>query len=358
MCKPYIFGILALSLLLASPPLNAADAPAAAEKLPPAFPYTTDDGRIVNGIRFSDYNGFEKNWKLVTVTYRTDAREMRFAYANDLAYQTLLNDSTDYPDGATFIKAVAVTMGDPAFIDSKLPASIQRYQVMVRNAEKYKSTDGWGYAPFDASGWGNNTVGWNGKLVEDNISNLEEKCHACHTFAKDRNYIFSKIAKMKTFNNREAAFPTGKNMVKERPPGVEFETMNVADIPEFIRQFIPPEYKKARRVSGKVGETAFVGAAYELRPSLIIEADRAQMPAIFFNEKGGALTLIFPTNKQNEPQSPTCKDGRSLYASYWVVGSSYWLNRNDADGWPSKDLFCYGVDDSGLSEPTPAGLDY
>src|SRR6185436_10943563 len=56
----------------------------------------------MNGYKLSDFPDFEKKWKLVTVRFRKDTGEMRFTYANDLAFENLQKGVIDYPDGAIF----------------------------------------------------------------------------------------------------------------------------------------------------------------------------------------------------------------------------------------------------------------
>ena len=56
----------------------------------------TFEGRTqMNEIKFQSYKGFEKKWKLVTVRFREDTKEMRFTYANDIAWKTLKQKRID-----------------------------------------------------------------------------------------------------------------------------------------------------------------------------------------------------------------------------------------------------------------------
>ena len=109
-----------------------------------AEPFVVAKNLTMSGYTFNDYRDFQKNWKLVTVRYRKDTDEMRFTYANDLAYSTLMSGKTDYPDGAVFAKIGFKTEPDPAFSSSAVPSGIRRYQFMVRDSKKHTSTNGWG----------------------------------------------------------------------------------------------------------------------------------------------------------------------------------------------------------------------
>lgn len=345
LCRPLL---LALCLCLPLPAIAAEnkatrEAPAH-DDMPTVGGYADDDVRgakaapgqnpEMNGIHFSDYEGFEKTWKLATVTYRTDVKEMRFSYANDKAYQTLLDNSTDYPDGATFIKVAVQTLGDPAFINSEVPQGSHRYQVMLRDRVKYKATDGWGYASFAATKWGYDIYGWDGKIAKDNLYNMQDKCHACHTLVKDRGYIFSKLANI----NPQHGNDVGEFLKQPKPTatsGVTFKTVVRDSLPEELRQFIPAGFNTLRRVDGLLGKYGYTGNAYEMRMTFIVEALQSHMPVIHYKEDGGSILIVAPTTKEAEPISPTCKAGDTLLVSYWNVGSSL-------ESWPSKDLFCYG----------------
>jgi len=134
----------------------------------------------MNGIRHSTYRGFDKNWRLVTVRYRKDSGEMRFTYANKLAWKNLLARTKDYSEGAVFAKISVITEDDPRFISSAVPAGAQRIQYMVRNKTKYADTGGWGYALFDADG----------KTFAEEPKMKSQACAACHLIVADLGHVF------------------------------------------------------------------------------------------------------------------------------------------------------------------------
>lgn len=287
----------------------------------------------VNGIRFADYEGFEKDWRLVTVTFRTDAREMRFSYANDLAYDTLLKKSTDYPDGATFIKVAILTEGDPAFVASEVPGTTRRYQVMRRDKNLYTATDGWGYAVFASTPWGYDIVGWDGKVARDSVLEMQGKCHACHTLVKDRGFVFSRIASI-TPNKPDT--PPPAPTVSPHQPAVGFKTTLRSTLPATLQPFIPAHFKNVRVIdSATTSAYAYIGVAYEARLLMIAEANKSNLPAVYFDDNKASMIAVYPTDKKHEPLSPTCKSGERLLASYWRISGN-------KDHWPSKDLFCFG----------------
>lgn len=130
----------------------------------------------MNGHELKEFAGFERNWKLVTVRFRKDTGEMRFTYANDLAWKALMSGATDYPKGSVFAKIGLATLEDPSFASSAVPSGARRYQFMVRDKTKYSETDGWGYALFDA----------NGKTFPGEPKEASLACAACHHIVPER----------------------------------------------------------------------------------------------------------------------------------------------------------------------------
>ena len=96
---------------------------------------------------------------------------MRLTYAKAIAAKVLKSGKTEYPDGAVFAKTGIHTSSDPQFESSVVPRGIRRYQLMVKNKKTYKTTGGWGYALFDASG----------KTFPEDVKTTTNACYACHT---------------------------------------------------------------------------------------------------------------------------------------------------------------------------------
>lgn len=95
------------------------------------FEPSEDTGKIqqMNDISMDQYPEFEKNWKLVTVRYREDSGELRFVYANDLAYQSMQELNPKYPEGSVFAKIGLLSEDDPQF--SQFQGSFRNKTVSV-----------------------------------------------------------------------------------------------------------------------------------------------------------------------------------------------------------------------------------
>jgi hypothetical protein len=132
---------------------------------------------------------FWKKWPLVTSRYRTERREIILTYANDLAWQSMMNRASTYPDGAMFAKVIMSSKTDEAFPSSYEPDALERFQFMLKDSKRFKEMNGWGYGlkGMEASLPPNN-------LVTHQISSSSdiEACHACHTLVSHRDFIFSR----------------------------------------------------------------------------------------------------------------------------------------------------------------------
>lgn len=131
-----------------------------------------------NGVRYTDEF---KNWKVISSSTMFD-RSMRVIYGNDLAAKAIEEeDFFPWPDGAIVVKAAweqvenqygEIRTGD--FINA---------QFMVKDAEKFKDTEGWGFAKFSTD-----------ELVPTGKNALfaAQSCIGCHRqLAEGTGYLFS-----------------------------------------------------------------------------------------------------------------------------------------------------------------------
>jgi len=101
---------------------------------------------------------------------------MFYFYANELAMKGLRTGT--YPDGAI----IAEEMLEFKVGEKGAGKEGRRVlaAVMVKDAQRYAATDGWGYANFD-EGSKANTLDAKG----------QQTCHQCHVSRKDHGYVFS-----------------------------------------------------------------------------------------------------------------------------------------------------------------------
>jgi len=134
-----------------------------------------------------------RDWQLIAVKQLLVpgmADQLRAELGNGIAAEAFKEGKVPFPDG-TIIAAVHWTRV-PAEDDDKVLAgpfpgaqsfiagSPVNVQFMVKDAQKYAATGGWGFADF--------TDGKPGSVA------LHETCFPCHVPAKDRDFVFTRYA--------------------------------------------------------------------------------------------------------------------------------------------------------------------
>ncbi len=240
----------------------------------------------MNGHTLKEFNGFEKNWKLVTVRYRKDTSEMRFTYANELAWKSLKAGVTEYPKGAVFAKIGLATQEDPSFASSAVPTGARRYQFMIRDKKKYAETDGWGYALFDA----------NGKTFPGEPNHASLACAACHRIVPEKGYVFSQIMELSPF--RSSAIGT-TNSTSGLIGRILFQTKSVDKLPERIRKHFPLKTVNYSELTGSIAENVFQGSLDEIRPSLAQQAAKSTQPAALVSLDHQMFSIVYQTDEKD-----------------------------------------------------------
>lgn len=237
----------------------------------------------MNGIDFSDYKDFYKDWQLVTSRFRRDSQEIRLVYANPKAWTVLSNGQGNFPEGAVIAKVAFKTEADQLFLSSEVPSNARRYQIMIKDSKKYNSTGGWGYALFDSSG----------VSFSEPVDVQTKACFSCHQIASSRDYVFS----------TPMPIVPGANWIpnaKEKHEGLVWKKVKLKTQPLRIRtEFDDFLYKEMNSVFGKVKENFFSGTLDEMIPALLSESRKSALPSIFFGDSRN-FSLVIP--KQQDGQ--------------------------------------------------------
>lgn len=272
-----------------------------------------ETSKSMHGIKLADYGDFEKKWKLVTVRFRKDTGELRFTYANGLAWKHLKKLSEkensppgsvekmpieSYPRGAVFAKVGIKTADDPAFVSSAVPSGVRRVQFMVRDEKKFAETDGWGYALFDSAG----------STFPGDLKQASMACAACHKIVPDRGYVFSQfMTGLAPAKSQEAP--------KEKSAGgelgrIKFETKAAGSLPEHVQIQLPPKTEVVRMVVGEITKHVFPGTLDEIRPALTQEAVRSGNPTILFSQQKDSVyySIVYSTKTRG-----SCADGQTEF---------------------------------------------
>lgn len=128
-----------------------------------------------NGIQhMPDY----RNWQVMSTTSRFDNTTMRVMYANPIAYAAIKsNHINPWPNGAVIVKVVWEKLPDNE--GNIRPGKLVNIQYMVRDTEKYKDTEGWGFAKFDTPA-----------LQPYGTIASTANCISCHKAAAQTGYVF------------------------------------------------------------------------------------------------------------------------------------------------------------------------
>ena len=132
-------------------------------------------------------NGIEmpagyKDWRVIGVSHRTDNNTLRVILGNDAAIAASRAGKTKpWPDGAILGKIVLKDAKHETWEAATVPGKFVHAEFMIKNAEKYSATGGWGYAR------------WLGEEQKPfgKDAGFAQECYTCHTPMKDNDYVFT-----------------------------------------------------------------------------------------------------------------------------------------------------------------------
>jgi hypothetical protein len=130
-----------------------------------------------NGMSFfPDY----KNWKPVSTTDRFDNGTLRVILGNDVAQKAIATgDVHPWPDGSAFAKIAYKQQPDAS--GNIWTGEFIQVEFMLKDAEKYKSTEGWGFARWrgvDHTPYGKN-------------ANFTTECTSCHRPMQANDFVYT-----------------------------------------------------------------------------------------------------------------------------------------------------------------------
>jgi hypothetical protein len=98
----------------------------------------------INGITYiPDY----KNWQVISTSDRFDNGTMRVIYGNAIAVNAVKEHQINpWPNGTIFAKAAWDKLADAR--GNVTTGAFKQVEFMIKDAEQYKSTNGWGFARF------------------------------------------------------------------------------------------------------------------------------------------------------------------------------------------------------------------
>jgi len=147
------------------------------QKLKGSNPPISSLPKALNGITFiPEY----KQWTPISTTDRLDNGTMRVIFGNDAAVEAIKKGKTNpWPDGVVLAKAAWDQLEDSS--GNVQTGAFKQVEFMIKNHEKYSSTQGWGWARFKTP----EHIAY-GK----NISFANE-CVNCHRPLKGNDFVFT-----------------------------------------------------------------------------------------------------------------------------------------------------------------------
>ena len=133
-----------------------------------------------NGIAYPA--GWE-NWRVVAISHRTDNNSLRAILGNDVAVRAARAGQVNpWPDGSVLAKVMWKDVTHERWPAATVPGDFAQVEFMLKDATKYASTGGWGFAR-----WRGRDLAPYGK-----DANFVQECFGCHIPVKDSDYVFTR----------------------------------------------------------------------------------------------------------------------------------------------------------------------
>ena len=151
--------------------------------------------KVPGGLAFSEFKGYE-SWQTISVS--RNERVVAVILGDPAmigAYQAgIPGNSKPVPDGARMAKIHWKPKPNQFFADATVPGELVNVDFMVKDSKRFADGDGWGYAYFvyDTASDTFRPVTLSDRPSQGN----DAKCGvACHTAAKNRDYVFTEYPK-------------------------------------------------------------------------------------------------------------------------------------------------------------------
>jgi hypothetical protein len=150
--------------------------------------------KVPGGLAFSEFKGYE-GWETISIS-----RNERVVAAI-LGNPTMINaykagipgNGKPFPDGAKMAKVHWTPKPNQFFPDATVPGKFINVDFMVKDSKRFADSGGWGYGVFDYDAASDTFKP--GTLAGTPPQGNDAKCgFACHTIAKERDYVFTDYA--------------------------------------------------------------------------------------------------------------------------------------------------------------------
>jgi len=151
--------------------------------------------KVPGGLAFSEFRGYEA-WQTISVS--RNERVVAVILGNPAmidAYRTgIPGNGKPFPDGAKMAKVHWTQKKNELFPDATVPDRLVNVDFMVKDSDRFADSGGWGYAVFDYDAASDTFKP--GTSAGTPPQGNDAKCgFACHTTAKERDYVFTDYGK-------------------------------------------------------------------------------------------------------------------------------------------------------------------
>jgi len=124
-----------------------------------------------------------KNWRIIASSHRTDNNTLRIILGNDKAIEAArMGRISPWPDGSVLAKLVWKDTTHAEWPSATIPGNFVHAEFMFKDAKKFASTGGWGFARW---------LGLEQKPYGKD-ANFAQECFGCHLPVKDNDYLFTR----------------------------------------------------------------------------------------------------------------------------------------------------------------------
>jgi hypothetical protein len=152
--------------------------------------------KVPNGLAFSEFKGYE-TWQTISVSHNGDALAVILGNPAMIdAYKAgIPGNGKPFPDGAKMAKIHWNARKNESAPGQPLVAgTLHDTDFMVKDSKRFADSGGWGYAEFEYDAASD--AFRPGTLTDQPPQGNDAKCGAaCHTAAKNRDYVFTEYPK-------------------------------------------------------------------------------------------------------------------------------------------------------------------
>ena len=151
--------------------------------------------QVPNGLAFSEFRGYEA-WQTISISQND--KLIAVILGNPLmiqAYQSgIPGNGKPFPDGAKMAKVHWNPKKHDVFANTMVPATLHDVDFMVKDAQRFADSGGWGYAAFKYDAASDTFTPFT--MTDEPPQGNDAKCGlGCHTIVKAKDYVFTEYGK-------------------------------------------------------------------------------------------------------------------------------------------------------------------